>query len=30
MPWPADGLTTEPNALTVANQLREWAARHNR
>ena len=25
LPWPADRLSTEPAAMAVANQLREWA-----
>ncbi|OFW14346.1 MAG: 4-alpha-glucanotransferase [Acidobacteria bacterium RIFCSPLOWO2_12_FULL_67_14] len=30
LPWPADRWTTEPAAMAMATQLREWAARHNR
>jgi 4-alpha-glucanotransferase len=30
LPWPSDRLPTEPQAIAVANQLREWARRHNR
>ena len=27
LPWPSDRLATEPAAMAVANQLREWAHR---
>jgi 4-alpha-glucanotransferase len=30
LPWPSDRLQTEPQAIAVANQLREWSARHGR
>ena len=30
LPWPCDRLQTEPAAMAVANQLREWAHRHGR
>ena len=30
LPWPSDRLQTEPQAIAVANQLREWAKRHGR
>jgi 4-alpha-glucanotransferase len=30
LPWPVDRIPTEPTAMNVANQLREWAARHGR
>ena len=30
LPWPADRLTTEPDAIAVANQLREWTRRYGR
>ena len=30
LPWPSDRLTTEPEALAVANQLAEWARHHGR
>ena len=30
LPWPGDRLATEPEAMSVANQLREWSARHGR
>jgi 4-alpha-glucanotransferase len=30
LPWPSDRLPTEPKAIAVANQLREWSQRHNR
>jgi 4-alpha-glucanotransferase len=30
LPWPSDRLPLEPEALAVANQLREWARRHQR
>jgi 4-alpha-glucanotransferase len=30
LPWPSDRLATEPEAIAQANQLREWARRHNR
>jgi 4-alpha-glucanotransferase len=30
LPWPSDRLLTEPEALAVAAQLREWATRHGR
>ncbi len=30
LPWPADRLTTEPGAMDVANQLREWSRKHGR
>ena len=30
MPWPVDRISTEPTAMNVANQLREWSARHGR
>ena len=29
-PWPVDRISTEPIAMNVANQLREWAQRHQR
>ena len=30
LPWPADRLTTEPAAMTVAARLKAWAARYKR
>ncbi len=30
LPWPVDRISTEPAAMAVANQLREWAHRHGR
>ena len=30
LPWPSDRLQTEPHAIAIANQLREWSRRHNR
>jgi len=30
LPWPSDRLATEPEAMAVATQLREWATRHGR
>ncbi len=30
LPWPSDRLQTEPQAIAVANQLREWSRRHRR
>jgi 4-alpha-glucanotransferase len=30
LPWPSDRLTTEPAAMAVARQLREWAERYQR
>jgi 4-alpha-glucanotransferase len=30
LPWPSDRLRTEPQAIAIANQLREWASRHGR
>jgi 4-alpha-glucanotransferase len=30
LPWPSDRIAFEPPALAVANQLREWSARHGR
>ncbi|MBM3820250.1 MAG: 4-alpha-glucanotransferase [Acidimicrobiia bacterium] len=30
LPWPADRLTTEPQAMAVATQLKEWATRYGR
>jgi 4-alpha-glucanotransferase len=30
LPWPCDRLATEPEAIAVATQLREWARRHRR
>ena len=30
LPWPGDRLSTEPAAIAVANQLREWVGRHGR
>jgi 4-alpha-glucanotransferase len=30
LPWPSDRLTTQPEAMAIANQLREWSQRHNR
>jgi 4-alpha-glucanotransferase len=30
LPWPSDRLTTEPEAMAVANQLREWSEKHGR
>jgi 4-alpha-glucanotransferase len=30
MPWPCDRLRTEAAAIAVADQLREWSARHGR
>jgi 4-alpha-glucanotransferase len=30
LPWPSDRLQSEPQALAIASQLREWARRHRR
>ena len=30
LPWPVDRMAEEPQAMAVAAQLREWAARHRR
>jgi 4-alpha-glucanotransferase len=30
LPWPVDRLTTEPEAMSVANQLQEWSTKHRR
>jgi 4-alpha-glucanotransferase len=30
LPWPCDRLPTQPEALALAGQLREWARRHRR
>jgi len=30
MPWPTDRLRSEPAAIAVATQLREWSTRHGR
>jgi 4-alpha-glucanotransferase len=30
LPWPSDRLPFEPDAIAVANQLREWSRRHRR
>jgi 4-alpha-glucanotransferase len=30
LPWPADRMVTEPDAIAVAVQLREWSRRHGR
>jgi len=30
LPWPCDRLVTEAAAIAVADQLREWSARHGR
>jgi 4-alpha-glucanotransferase len=30
LPWPADRLTTEPEAMAVASKLAEWSAKHRR
>jgi len=30
LPWPVDRISTEPAAMAVATQLREWARRHGR
>jgi len=30
LPWPVDRLSSEPAALAVATQLKEWSARHGR
>jgi 4-alpha-glucanotransferase len=30
LPWPCDRLSTQPEAMAVANQLREWAERSRR
>jgi 4-alpha-glucanotransferase len=30
LPWPVDRLATEPDAIAVATQLREWSQRHRR
>jgi 4-alpha-glucanotransferase len=30
LPWPADRMGTEPDAMAVASQLREWSRRHGR
>jgi 4-alpha-glucanotransferase len=30
LPWPVDRISTEPAAMAVAKQLREWSTRHRR
>jgi 4-alpha-glucanotransferase len=30
LPWPVDRISTEPRAMGVVRQLREWAGRHRR
>lgn len=30
LPWPVDRMTTEPEAMGIANQLAEWSRKHNR
>jgi 4-alpha-glucanotransferase len=30
LPWPCDRLAQQPDAIAVANQLREWAHRYRR
>jgi 4-alpha-glucanotransferase len=30
LPWPCDRLGSEPAAIAVGDQLREWSARHGR
>jgi 4-alpha-glucanotransferase len=30
LPWPVDRIATEPRAMAVANQIREWSSRHRR
>ena len=30
LPWPSNGLTTEPAAVAAASQLHEWSQRHRR
>ena len=30
LPWPADRLPTEPEAMGIANQLAEWSQKHRR
>jgi 4-alpha-glucanotransferase len=30
LPWPSDRMVTEPDAMAVATQLREWSHRHGR
>ena len=30
LPWPSDRLVTEPDALAMASQLREWSRVHGR
>jgi len=30
LPWPSDRLPTEPRAMDIATQLREWSRRHDR
>ncbi len=30
VPWPVDRIATQPPAMAVANQLREWSRRHGR
>ena len=30
LPWPCDRLSSQPDAIAVATQLREWARRHGR
>jgi 4-alpha-glucanotransferase len=30
LPWPCDRLSTEPEAMAVAGQLREWSMQHGR
>jgi 4-alpha-glucanotransferase len=30
LPWASDRLSTEPEAIAVAQRLREWAQKHGR
>ena len=30
LPWPSDRMSTEPVAMQVARQLKEWCVRHRR
>ena len=30
LPWPCDRLSTQPEAMAIAGQLKEWARRHGR
>jgi 4-alpha-glucanotransferase len=30
LPWPSERMSTEPEAVAVAGQLREWSTRYER